>query len=312
VVDLKTLCPAVSLSLIRWEWYNRKNNMAKQRYIQDSFWTDSYIESLSPDHKLVFLYLLTNPLCNIAGVYEITIKRIAYETGFDRDVTNNILKKFSEDQKITTWNDWIIINNHAKHQANNPAVEKGIYRIYGELPEDLQIIIRGNKLKKIPKIKNTLKSSKKERIKKRDNYECVICGSKNELQVDHIKPIFLGGNNEESNLRTLCKTCNLSRNTNDYNINYTGSDSLSEDDETSVKLSKVKLNKNKYGEFQNVLLTDEEYEKIKDKLDIVEELSGYIASTGKRYSSHYATILNWARRKTTQSKDLGTFINLDQ
>lgn len=60
-----------------------------------------------------------------------------------------------------------------------------------------------------------------------------------------------------------------------------------------------KVLKNKYGEFQNVLLTDEEYQKIKSEnlLDILEQLSGYIASTGKRYKSHYATILNWSRRK---------------
>ena len=58
--------------------------------------------------------------------------------------------------------------------------------------------------------------------------------------------------------------------------------------------------KHKYGEYNNVLLTDEELEKIKaeypDWQDRVERLSSYIASTGKAYKSHYATIRNWARK----------------
>lgn len=108
-----------------------------QRYIKDSFWTDSYIESLSPDHKLIFIYLLTNPQCNIAGVYEITHKRIAYETGFDIDVIKNILKRFEEDGKILQWKSYIALLNHSKHQSQNPSVEKGIERIYEDLPQEL-------------------------------------------------------------------------------------------------------------------------------------------------------------------------------
>jgi hypothetical protein len=51
-----------------------------QRIVNDEFWTDPYIEDLDPSEKLIFLYLITNPLCNIAGAYEIRLKRIAYET----------------------------------------------------------------------------------------------------------------------------------------------------------------------------------------------------------------------------------------
>lgn len=58
--------------------------------------------------------------------------------------------------------------------------------------------------------------------------------------------------------------------------------------------------KHKYGEYNNVLLTDEELDKLKteypDWEERIERLSSYIASTGKRYKSHYATIRNWARK----------------
>ncbi|MEE0981452.1 MAG: phage replisome organizer N-terminal domain-containing protein [Acutalibacteraceae bacterium] len=63
-----------------------------------------------------------------------------------------------------------------------------------------------------------------------------------------------------------------------------------------------KPTKHKYGEYNNVLLTDAELEKLKaeypDYEERIERLSSYVASTGRSYKSHYATIRNWARKDT--------------
>ena len=68
--------------------------------------------------------------------------------------------------------------------------------------------------------------------------------------------------------------------------------------------------KHKYGEFENVLLTDDELQKLKDKYpdfdDRIERLSYYIASTGKSYKSHYATIMNWARKDQEKGQAVRT------
>jgi hypothetical protein len=79
----------------------------------------------------------------------------------------------------------------------------------------------------------------------------------------------------------------------------------------TVKVKETKEKKSKYGEFANVLLTDEEHKKLKDKFnsstnEYIERLSAYIAQSGKRYKSHYATILNWSRNDTP-SKPAGRF-----
>ncbi|MBA7466140.1 hypothetical protein ES707_01315 [subsurface metagenome] len=71
-----------------------------------------------------------------------------------------------------------------------------------------------------------------------------------------------------------------------------------------------KLYKRKYGEFQNVLLTDEEYQKLKDKLGSeadrwIEEVSRGKAAKGYKYKSDYAAILNWQRRDKDSGKDKG-------
>lgn len=66
---------------------------------------------------------------------------------------------------------------------------------------------------------------------------------------------------------------------------------------------KTKPVKHKYGEYNNVLLTDDELEKLnaeyEDLDERIERLSSYVASTGKTYKSHYATIRNWARKDAT-------------
>lgn len=77
-------------------------------------------------------------------------------------------------------------------------------------------------------------------------------------------------------------------------------ESMPDSDEPEPPAPDKKPVKHKYGEYQNVLLTDDELQKLKteysDYQQRIENLSSYVASTGKRYKSHYATIRNWARK----------------
>lgn len=82
-----------------------------------------------------------------------------------------------------------------------------------------------------------------------------------------------------------------------------GKDRLEEDsidNNISPSPKSKKPVKHKYGEYNNVLLTDDELEKLKaeyfDYEERIERLSSYVESTGKKYKSHYATIRNWARK----------------
>ncbi|MFR8571263.1 MAG: replication initiator protein A [Blautia hansenii] len=77
--------------------------------------------------------------------------------------------------------------------------------------------------------------------------------------------------------------------------------------------SKNNLSKNEraknlspYGKFQNVFLSDQELEELKQTVtnwkEYIERLSGYMASTGKEYRNHAATIINWARQDNLLSQ----------
>ena len=73
-----------------------------------------------------------------------------------------------------------------------------------------------------------------------------------------------------------------------------------------------------YGENKNVILSDEEYERLTERMGVskrseyIEKLSDYMASTGKKYQSHYATICSWFRQdggqKSNASYDINEFI----
>ena len=90
-------------------------------------------------------------------------------------------------------------------------------------------------------------------------------------------------------------------------------DIISDSDESEPPKPKKPV-KHKHGEYNNVLLTDEELEKIQaeypDWKDRIERLSSYVASTGKSYKSHYATIRNWARND--KKKPVNTAVQGDQ
>ena len=66
-----------------------------------------------------------------------------------------------------------------------------------------------------------------------------------------------------------------------------------------------KPTRHKYGLYGLVLLTDEDYEKLKaefphDYSERIARLDEYIASTGKKYKNHLATIRAWARKDKPQ------------
>ena len=47
----------------------------------------------------------------------------------------------------------------------------------------------------------------KKRILTRDGNRCVECGSTKWLEIAHIEPYRISGNNADDNLRTLCNPC---------------------------------------------------------------------------------------------------------
>lgn len=61
-----------------------------------------------------------------------------------------------------------------------------------------------------------------------------------------------------------------------------------------------------FGEYQNVFLTEKKYKRLKADFsgldNLINQLSAYIQSTGRKYADHAATLRIWAKRQKTERK----------
>ena len=93
--------------------------------------------------------------------------------------------------------------------------------------------------------------------------------------------------------------------------------------ENKSKVKESKLNENNksgkptkhaYGEFENVLLNEKEYQKLIDKHgksvvdDYIEKVSGYCKASGKKYKDYYATVQNWLRKDKPSTKKSTSYL----
>lgn len=126
------------------------------------------------------------------------------------------------------------------------------------------------------------------------------------LGIKDNKAYTLAKNDDVSSLDTNCKQ-NVSS---DLGLDL-GSElgiGLGIEIEEKENNKKKKPQKHKYGEYDNVLLTDEDLEKLKDEFpdwkQRIENLSEYMASTGKSYKNHLATIRAWARKEKPKQTEV--------
>lgn len=85
-----------------------------------------------------------------------------------------------------------------------------------------------------------------------------------------------------------------------------------ESSKESPQNEKPKPKRHKHGRYDNVLLTDTDFSKLKTEFpqdwdSRVERLSEYMASTGKSYKNHLATIRSWASRDPSPQKQTNEY-----
>ncbi|MEG1543936.1 MAG: hypothetical protein RR382_05350 [Tannerellaceae bacterium] len=101
--------------------------MAKYRTTQMGYWNDPYIEELSKDGKLLYLYLITSPYTNNVGLLEITSRRISNETNIDINDVRKLLEEMERDGKVIIDGNKIWLVNFIKHQTStSPKLLKGL------------------------------------------------------------------------------------------------------------------------------------------------------------------------------------------
>lgn len=98
--------------------------MAKRVYriIDTRFWTDDkVVEDFSPEDKLFFLYLMTNPHSTQLGIYHINKRIMAFETGYSTEAVKVLLDRFEHNYGIIRYSEEtseVAIKNFLKYSIS--------------------------------------------------------------------------------------------------------------------------------------------------------------------------------------------------
>lgn len=93
--------------------------MAVYRNININFWTDTKVaDDFTPEDKYFMLYCLTNNYTNLCGCYEISIKQMSKDLGYDVDTIEKLLDRFTNIHKVILYdknNKELLIKNWNKY-----------------------------------------------------------------------------------------------------------------------------------------------------------------------------------------------------
>jgi hypothetical protein len=230
--------------------------VATHRYISTTFWDDAWIQELNPSEKFVYLYLMTNPLTSISGVYKVTDRRISFDTGYDMETIKSIMGKFTAERKAIRFGEWIIIPTWPRHQnwEEKDEIKLGIISDLQDLPEEIFDFLNEvdyrfplSDVKSTPivrKLRKGISGSAWKQAIDRSGGKCVVCGSVKNIVVRHIIPVEEGGNNTAKNLEAVCHTCYTSKKTVPHPPmeNETNPQTYVENDHNPQLLNSISLN----------------------------------------------------------------------
>lgn len=91
-----------------------------ERGFNTDYWADTFVESLPSGGKLLYAYLWTNPHCNQAGLYEITLDRISYETKLPLEGLPTLMKALEPKVKWYPEQNLVWVKNFIKRQSKSP------------------------------------------------------------------------------------------------------------------------------------------------------------------------------------------------
>ena len=268
--------------------------MGIKRVVDTQFWTDDkVIEKFSPEDKLFMLYLMTNPHTTQLGIYELSKKYMAFETGYSTDTISVLLDRFETKYDLIKYSNEtkeVAIKNYLRH-----SIIKG-----GKPVEDLLT-------KEISKVKDkSLLQYVFDGISTFDNLNGTVVV---------ILPLL---NQKENEKQNEIQNDNVSENDNDNDVSYHESyheswtnrpqatneqkiiDSFlkeQEDEYDSDPWNKL----NPIGKKKVVFLSENQVGDLLDRLGLeifdeyIDRLESFIIEKNAHVKNHYETILKWHR-----------------
>lgn len=98
--------------------------MPAYRQIHTQIWKDAWFLDLDSDHKLLFIYLFSNERANLAGLYDLALKVICFETDLPQETVEEGLALFGKADKVIYEDGWVWVPNLLRYNAQNLASPK--------------------------------------------------------------------------------------------------------------------------------------------------------------------------------------------
>ena len=115
--------------------------MALFRSVHLSFWTDTKIvDNFTPEDKYFMLYCLTNEYTNICGCYEVSIKQMCNDLGYNKDTVEHLIERFKNIHKMIDYDyntKEIFIKNWYKYNwTSSNKIEQAIINSINEIKSE--------------------------------------------------------------------------------------------------------------------------------------------------------------------------------
>jgi len=187
-----------------------------ERGFNTETWHDDWFQELSWEQKYLFIYLWTNSHCNQAGLYQITILTMAFETKITKEDLPQLLKSLSPKVEWFPEHNLVWVRSFLRHQAKSSKfVVAAIKSLNGtNIPEDVRAdfeFYNQNLLRGVAPSEH-ISLTKRECVLIRDGFRCQYCGKEiddaSDYEMDHIIPAIRGGKDNYLNLVASCRSCN--------------------------------------------------------------------------------------------------------
>lgn len=93
--------------------------MANYRQIHVQIWKDQWFLDLPADFKLLFIYLFSNERTSVAGIYDLALRVIEFETGLDVETIQAGFREFARAGKVYYEDGLVWVVNLRKYNATN-------------------------------------------------------------------------------------------------------------------------------------------------------------------------------------------------
>lgn len=110
--------------------------MAKYRQIHTKIWKDTWFLELEPKYKLFFIYLFSNELASIAGIYELSERVMAFESGLPLEEVRAAFELFADAGKAY-YEDGVVwvVKLRDYHETTSAQLQKGIQNELDDVKE---------------------------------------------------------------------------------------------------------------------------------------------------------------------------------